>query len=184
MYVCGPTVYDLLHVGNFRGPVVYNLIRNWLTHLGYQVTYALNFTDVDDKIINRAKEQNKDPLVLAQEFILEYKKDFLSLGLEAQDLNPTVTETMPEIVGLISDLVDKKKAYVTGQDVMYSIQSFHEYGKLSGRNVDDLQAGARVEVNEKKQNPLDFALWKGVKPGEPFWVSPWGQGRPGWHIEC
>ncbi len=184
MYVCGPTVYDLLHVGNFRGPVVYNLIRNWLDHLGYQVTYALNFTDVDDKIINRAKEQNKDPLVLAQEFISEYKKDFLSLGLRAQDLNPTVTETMPEIVHLIADLVDKKKAYVTGQDVMYSIQSFREYGKLSGRNVDDLQAGARVEVNEKKQNPLDFALWKGVKPGEPFWHSPWGDGRPGWHIEC
>ncbi len=184
MYVCGPTVYDLLHVGNFRGPVVYNLIRNWLEHLDYKVTFALNFTDVDDKIITRAKDQNKDSLALAQEFIHEYKTDFANLGLRAHEFNPTVTETMSEIIGLISSLIEKKKAYVAGLDVMYSIPSFSDYGKLSGRILEDLQAGARVEVDEKKQNPLDFALWKGAKPGEPSWESPWGLGRPGWHIEC
>ena len=184
MYICGPTVYGLLHVGNFRGPVVYNLMRNWLEHLGYKVTMALNFTDVDDKIINKANDLKKDPALLAEEFIAEYKKDFADLGLRAHDLNPTVTDSMPAIINMIATLIDKKNAYVADQDVNFSIQSFPDYGKLSGRNVDDLQAGARVEVNEKKQNPLDFALWKGAKTGEPFWESPWGKGRPGWHIEC
>lgn len=184
MYVCGPTVYDFLHVGNFRNPVVFNLIRNWLEHLGYKVTFALNFTDVDDKIINRANRDNIEPQKLAENYIAEYRKDFAALKLHSHDLNPKVTETMPEILDLIGKLVENKKAYVAGNDVMYSIKNFPEYGKLSGRNVEDLQAGARVDVDEKKENPLDFALWKGAKPGEPFWDSPWGQGRPGWHIEC
>lgn len=184
MYVCGPTVYDLLHVGNFRGPVFFNMVRNWLEESGYKVTYALNFTDVDDKIINRARDKNEDPAKLAAHFVGEYKKDFFSLGLKPHELNPKVTETMDEIVAMVSELIEKKKAYVAGGDVMYSIASFPEYGKLSGRRVEDLIAGARVEVDEKKQNPLDFALWKGAKPGEPAWTTPWGAGRPGWHIEC
>ena len=184
MYVCGPTVYELLHVGNFRGPLVTSLLRNWLTYLGYQVTFAQNFTDVDDKIINRAKEQNQDSAEFAKRYISEYKKDFSSLGLRPHDLNPTVTETMTEIIQMIDKLISANKAYVAGNDVLYKVRSFNEYGKLSGRKVDELESGARVEVDEKKNDPLDFALWKGAKPGEPAWPSPWGPGRPGWHIEC
>lgn len=184
MYVCGPTVYDLLHVGNFRGPVFFNMVRNWLEHLGYQVTYALNFTDVDDRIIQRAQERRMEPTALATQFIEEYKRDFFSLSLRAHDLNPKVTETMPEIIAMVQELIEKKKAYPAAGDVLFSISSFPEYGKLSGRKPEELQAGARIEVDEKKQNPLDFALWKNAKPGEPSWKAPWGEGRPGWHIEC
>ncbi len=184
MYVCGPTVYDLLHVGNFRGPVFFNMVRNWLEHSGYKVTYALNFTDVDDKIINRANEKGMDSAALAEQFVEAYKQDFFSLGLKKHELNPKVTETMNEIIQMVQDLIDKKSAYATQGDVMFSIKSFPSYGKLSGRNPDDLLSGARVEVDEKKQNPLDFALWKAAKPGEPSWQAPWGAGRPGWHIEC
>jgi cysteinyl-tRNA synthetase len=184
MYLCGPTVYDFLHVGNFRGVVLFNLIRNWLEHLGYKVTYALNFTDVDDKIINRAHEKNMTPHDLAEMYIAEYKKDFSSLGLRPHDMNPRVTEHMDEIRAMIGTLIENKKAYEVGGDVMYSIESFPDYGKLSGRNPEELVAGARVDVNEKKHSPLDFALWKAAKPGEVSWPSPWGPGRPGWHIEC
>lgn len=184
IYVCGPTVYNFLHVGNFRGVVFFNLVRNWLEELGYKVEYALNFTDVDDKIIASAAQQNMKPEDLAEKYIVEYKKDFAALGLRSHDFNPKVTESMDEIRTLIGKLVENKKAYVADGDVLYSIESFPAYGKLSGRNVEDLQAGARVEVDKKKNNPLDFALWKGAKPGEPAWESPWGLGRPGWHIEC
>ncbi len=184
MYVCGPTVYDFLHVGNFRNPVVFNLIRNWLEHRGFKVNFALNFTDVDDKIIDRANRDKRKPLELAAQYIEEYKKDFADLHLTPHELNPRVTETMKEIIDLIAQLIEKKKAYVAQGDVLYSVKSFPQYGKLSGRNVDELQAGARVDVDEKKENPLDFALWKAGKPGEPSWPSPWGPGRPGWHIEC
>jgi cysteinyl-tRNA synthetase len=184
IYVCGPTVYDYLHVGNFRGPVVYNMMRNWLEVKGFTVKFALNFTDVDDKIINRANADQHDPLKLADQFIQEYKKDFADLGLKPHELNPKVSETMDEIIKIIGELIEKKKAYVAGYDVMYSIQSFPQYGKLSGHRVEDLQSGARVEIDQKKENAVDFALWKGVKPGEPSWPSPWGPGRPGWHIEC
>jgi cysteinyl-tRNA synthetase len=184
IYVCGPTVYDFLHVGNFRGPVFFNLVRNWLEELGYKVQYALNFTDVDDKIISRAQEKNQKPEELSAHYIVEYKKDFASLGLRPHDHNPTVTESMDEIRTIIGKLIDGKKAYAAEGDVLFSIENFPEYGKLSGRHVEDLLAGARVEIDKKKKNPLDFALWKGAKPGEPFWESPWGPGRPGWHIEC
>jgi cysteinyl-tRNA synthetase len=184
MYVCGPTVYQLLHVGNFRGPVVFNMVRNWLEYAGYKVTFALNFTDVDDKIIKSAHEQKIDSAALANKYIDEYKKDFQLLGLRPHDMNPTVTESMPEIISMIGELIEKKKAYVAENDVLYSIASFPPYGKLSGHNPEDLIAGSRVEVDHKKHNSLDFALWKGAKPGEPFWSSPWGKGRPGWHIEC
>lgn len=184
MYACGPTVYDFLHVGNFRGPVFFNLVRNWLEYLGYKVEYALNFTDIDDKIIMRANEKGIDSQELAEHYIKEYKADFASLGLRPHDYNPKVTESLDEIRDIVTRLIEGKKAYVSNGDVLYSIAAFPEYGKLSGRNVEDLMAGARVEIDEKKQNPLDFALWKGAKPGEPSWPSPWGPGRPGWHIEC
>lgn len=184
MYVCGPTVYDFLHVGNFRGPVLFNLIRNYLELLGYKVTFALNFTDIDDKIIKRANERGISSSELSEQYIAEYKKDFQILGLRPHDLNPKVTEHLPAINEMISSLVANGTAYVVDGDVWYSIEKFAEYGKLSGRNVADLMAGARVEVEEKKRNPMDFALWKAAKPGEPSWDSPWGKGRPGWHIEC
>lgn len=185
MYVCGPTVYNFLHVGNFRGVVFFNFVRRWLEKQhGYKVTYALNFTDVDDKIIRAAQEQKIEALKLSENYIQEYKKDFSSLGLQSHDLNPKVSESMDEIISLVQQLVDNQIAYVSGNDVLFSIEKFKPYGKLSGRNTEELLAGARVEVDEKKRNPLDFALWKGAKPGEPSWTSPWGNGRPGWHIEC
>lgn len=184
IYVCGPTVYNYLHIGNFRGVVFFNLVRNWLETSGYQVEYALNFTDVDDKIIESAHKLGTPPADLAEKYILEYKKDFASLGLRPHDHNPKVTESMDEIRAMVAKLVENKKAYVADGDVLYSIAQFPDYGKLSGRQVEDLQAGARVEVDQKKRSPLDFALWKGAKPGEPSWPSPWGPGRPGWHIEC
>lgn len=196
MYVCGPTVYNLLHVGNFRGPVVFNLLRNWLEERGYAVKYVLNFTDVDDKILQRAVEEGIPPHEVSEKYIREYKADFASLGLRPHDLNPKVTESMPAIIALIEKLIASGKAYVAGEgaggpaavgdgrDVLFAVRSFPEYGKLSGRKVDELQSGARVEVDGKKRDPLDFALWKAAKPGEASWPSPWGPGRPGWHIEC
>lgn len=184
MYVCGPTVYNFLHVGNFRGVVVFNMVRNWLEHLGYKVTYALNFTDVDDKIINRASELGMTPSELSEKYIAEYKKDFASLGLRPHDVNPKVTEHMDDIRSMVESLVAQKIAYEAQGDVLYSIESFKGYGKLSGRNTEELLAGARVDVDEKKRSPMDFALWKAAKPGEISWPSPWGPGRPGWHIEC
>lgn len=184
MYVCGPTVYNFLHVGNFRGPVVFNLLRQWLEYRGYKVKYVLNFTDVDDKIIQAANEQKSDAKAISEKYIEEYKKDFSMLGLKPHEVNPKVSETMDEIIAMIARLVDNRKAYVAGGDVWYSVRAFDGYGKLSGRKIDDLMAGARVEVNEQKKDPADFALWKAAKPGEPAWDSPWGGGRPGWHIEC
>lgn len=189
IYVCGPTVYDYLHVGNFRGPVFFNFVRNWLEYLGYQVKYALNFTDVDDKIINRALEEKKTPKEISEFYIEEYKKDFLSLGLRPHETNPKVTEHIPQIISMIAELIEKKKAYISttitqGNDVNFSISDFKDYGKLSGRKPEELQAGVRIEMDEKKKNPLDFALWKSTKAEEVSWPSPWGLGRPGWHIEC
>ena len=184
MYVCGPTVYNFLHVGNFRGVVVFNLVRNWLEHLGYKVTYALNFTDVDDKIINKAHELGQTPMEVSEKYIAEYKKDFAALGLRPHDLNPKVTEHMDGILEMVKKLIENKKAYETQGDVMYSIDAFDGYGKLSGRVTEELQAGARVTVDDKKRSPYDFALWKSAKAGEISWPSPWGPGRPGWHIEC
>lgn len=184
MYVCGPTVYNFLHVGNFRGPVFFNLVRNFFELRNYKVTYALNFTDVDDKIIDRANQEKVDSLEISERYIAEYKKDFASIGLRPHDHNPKVTEYMSAIVQMITTLIENKKAYVSGGDVWYSIESFSEYGKLSGRKPDELLAGVRIEVESGKRNSLDFALWKSAKPGEPSWPSPWGNGRPGWHIEC
>lgn len=184
IYVCGPTVYNFLHVGNFRGPVVFNLLRNWLAQKGFKVICAMNFTDVDDKIIEAAKTSGTSPKELTEKYIAEYQTDFRKLGLEPHEFNPKVTETMDQIRTFIQTLETEGKAYVTGNDVYYSVRSFPEYGKLSGRKIDELRSGARVEVDERKRDPLDFALWKGAKPGEISWESAWGAGRPGWAIEC
>lgn len=188
IYVCGPTVYSYLHVGNFRGPVVFNMICNWLEYLGYKVQYAMNFTDVDDRIINRANEENTTATEIAERYIKAYLKDYQALGLRAQNYNPKVTDFMPQIIEMITALIEKNKAYATQGDVNYKIQSFQDYGKLSGRNIDDMKAGVRIDPSDKKEHPLDFALWKSAKPNENLrgsvWPSPWGNGRPGWHIEC
>ncbi len=184
MYVCGPTVYGFLHVGNFRGPVFFNFVRNWLESIGYKVDFIYNFTDVDDKIIDRAKKEGVGPSEISELYISEFKKDYADLGLRSHSANPKVTEHMQDIVDFIKTLVSKNRAYQAKGDVYFSIQSFPEYGKLSHRKVDDLLQGVRVELEEGKQHPGDFALWKAAKEGEISWASPWGQGRPGWHIEC
>jgi len=188
LYVCGPTVYSYLHVGNFRGPVFFNFVRNWLEHIGYKVTYALNFTDVEDKIIKRAEDEGKTAREVSEFYIEEYKKDFKDLGLRSHDHNPKVTEYMPEIIQMIDQLIKNKKAYAIDGDVQFAIEQYPNYGQLSGRNIDDMKTGVRIEASEKKNHPLDFALWKSAKPNENLrgssWNSPWGDGRPGWHIEC
>jgi cysteinyl-tRNA synthetase len=184
MYVCGPTVYDFLHVGNFFGAIFFNLVRNWLEKSGYKVTFVYNYTDIDDKIINRAKADGVSSGDISEKYIAEFEKDFTNLHLKKHTHNPRVTEFVPQIIQFVQELIDKKKAYVLGGDVYFDVTSFSEYGKLSNKNLDDLVAGTRVEVNDKKHHVADFALWKSSKPGEPSWESPWGPGRPGWHIEC
>jgi len=184
MYCCGPTVYGLLHVGNFRGAVFYNFMRNWLELCGYKVKFVYNFTDVDDKIIDQAKRQNMSPSELAEKYIQEFWTDYNSLKLRPHDVNPTVTESMDDIKSFIEGLIEVDKAYPAGGDVYYSVKSFPEYGKLSGRNTDELKNADPSQAITAKKDVLDFALWKSAKPDEPSWPSPWGQGRPGWHIEC
>lgn len=184
MYCCGPTVYGLLHVGNFRGAVVYNMVRNWLEKTGHKVKYVYNFTDVDDKIIARANEEGVTATEIAERYIAEFKKDYARLGLRPHDVNPKVSEYMDSIKDMVGELINKGKAYQVGGDVWYSVESFAEYGKLSHRKVDELITGTRAETHESKKSAADFALWKSAKAGEPAWDSAWGQGRPGWHIEC
>ncbi|HAZ12001.1 MAG: cysteine--tRNA ligase [Bdellovibrionales bacterium GWA2_49_15] len=184
MYVCGPTVYGLLHVGNFRGAIFFNLVRNWLEAQGMQVTYVYNYTDVDDKIIAKAQSENLSSQVISERYIAEFEKDFKRLGLRKHEHNPRVTEFIPQIINFISELVKKEKAYVVDGEVFYDLATFPSYGKLSGKKLDELEAGHRVVVDQKKKGPADFVLWKPSKPGEPSWDSPWGKGRPGWHIEC
>ncbi len=188
IYVCGPTVYSHLHVGNFRGPVFFNFVRNWLEYLGYKVDYATNFTDVDDKIIKRAEVEKVSAQEISEKYIVEYQKDFNALGLRPANHNPKVTECMPQIIEFIQKLIEKDVAYTADGDVNFAINKFPVYGHLSGRKIEDLLEGVRIDISDKKQNPLDFALWKSAKPGEDLrgsaWPSPWGQGRPGWHIEC
>lgn len=184
MYCCGPTVYDYLHVGNFRGAVFYNFARNWLEHLGYKVTFAYNFTDIDDKIIARAQKENRTPQEIVDTYIQAFWDDFKALKLRSHDVNPRVTESLDAIFSVIQRLIDNGNAYVKEGEVFYSVTSFAEYGKLSNRKLEDLESGHRIEADPKKQNPLDFTLWKPAKAGEISWPSPWGEGRPGWHIEC
>lgn len=184
MYVCGPTTYNYIHLGNARAFLIFDAVRRYLEYRGYKVTYVQNFTDVDDKIINRAAEENRDPMELASQYIDEYFLDADNLGIERADVHPRVSEHISDIIAAISGLIDKGFAYEIDGDVYYRVKAFAEYGKLSHRSLEDMLAGARVEVDERKEAPVDFALWKAAKEGEPFWHSPWGQGRPGWHIEC
>jgi len=184
MYVCGPTTYNFIHLGNARPLVVFDTVRRYLKYRGYDVTYVQNFTDVDDKIINRAREEGQDPLELAARYIGEYFVDADALGITRADMHPQVSQHIPDIVQTIQTLIDKGFAYEIDGDVYYRVKAFTGYGKLSGRSLEDMLAGARVEVDERKEEPVDFALWKKAKSGEPSWESPWGQGRPGWHIEC
>ncbi|NLT94172.1 MAG: cysteine--tRNA ligase [Clostridia bacterium] len=184
MYVCGPTTYNFIHLGNARPIVVFDTIRRYLEYLGYKVTYVQNFTDVDDKIINRANEEGQEPLQLSAKYIDEYFKDADRLKVKRANIHPKVSEHMEDIINFIKGLEEKGYAYEVDGDVYFSVRKFADYGKLSGRSIDDLLSGARVEVDQKKNDPLDFALWKKAKKGEPAWPSPWGEGRPGWHIEC
>lgn len=184
MYTCGPTVYNYFHVGNGRMLVVFDMIRRYLMYKGYEVTFIQNFTDIDDKIIQRGKEEGMDPLILSKKYIQEYFKDAQALGIMPATVHPKATEHIPEMIEIIKGLIDTGLAYVVDGDVFFAVTQFSSYGKLSGRTLEDMQAGARVEVDERKRNPMDFALWKKAKPGEPAWESPWGKGRPGWHIEC
>ena len=185
MYVCGPTTYNYIHLGNARPIVVFDTVRRYFTYLGYDVTFVSNFTDVDDKIIKRANEEGQDPVKLATYYIDAYFEDTKALNVMPADVHPKVSEHIPQIIDFVQGLIDKGYAYALDNgDVYYSVRKFADYGQLSGRDINDLLSGARVEVDEKKKDPLDFALWKSAKPGEPYWESPWGKGRPGWHIEC
>ncbi len=184
LYVCGITSYDYCHIGHARSALAFDMIVRYLRYRGYRVTYVRNFTDIDDKIIARADEQQTTTEELANRFIVEFSTDMDRLGIDRPDLEPKATEHIAEMITLIEELVAKGMAYPSGADVYYAVNSFDQYGKLSHRNLEDMQAGARISINEQKNHPMDFVLWKGSKPGEPTWESPWGPGRPGWHIEC
>ncbi|KAF2959801.1 MULTISPECIES: cysteine--tRNA ligase [unclassified Thermotoga] len=184
MYVCGPTVYDLIHVGNARPAVVFDVFRRYLEYRGYRVIMVQNFTDIDDKIINKANQLGVDYQTVADTFIAEYWRDAHALGIRPANFHPRTTDFVDDIVEIIERLVEKGFAYQTETGVYFDVRKFEKYGELSKKKIDDLIAGARVEVDETKKFPLDFSLWKKAKPGEPCWKSPWGEGRPGWHIEC
>lgn len=185
MYVCGPTVYDQIHVGNGRTFLAFDVIRRYLTYKGYQVTFAQNLTDVDDKIINRANEQGRTPEEVAAEFSDAFIEQMHRLNVLDPDIRPRATREIPAMIEMIQGLIEQGHAYAPGNgDVYFSVRSDPSYGCVSGRNVDELKVGARIEANDEKRDPLDFALWKAAKPGEPMWDSPWGKGRPGWHTEC
>ena len=184
MYVCGPTVYNYIHIGNSRPVIVYDTVRRYFQYAGYDVKFVSNFTDVDDKIIKAANELGEEVFELTERFIAAYFDDITALGCKKADAHPRVTDHMDDIIEFIKVLIDKGYAYESQGDVYYRTRKFNGYGKLSHQSIDDLQVGARIEVGEKKEDPLDFALWKAAKPGEIYWASPWGDGRPGWHIEC
>lgn len=183
IYVCGPTVYDMSHIGHARAYVAFDCVTRYLRRR-FKVTYVRNFTDVDDRIIQRAAEVGEPASSVSERFIAEYSKDMEALGVLPADVEPKVTEHIAEIIALVQRLVERGLGYQVDGDVYYAVDKFSSYGRLSRRSLDDMEAGARVEVNEKKHNPMDFALWKSAKEGEPEWESPWGKGRPGWHIEC
>ena len=184
MYACGPTVYNYFHIGNARPFITYDLLRRYLEYKGNKVTFVQNFTDVDDKIINRANEEGVSPVTLSEKYIDEYYKDAQGLGICPASVHPKATETIEQMLDMISTLIEKGYAYAVGGDVYFRARKFEGYGSLAHQQLDDLEAGARIEIGEKKEEPLDFALWKAAKEGEPSWESPWGKGRPGWHIEC
>lgn len=184
MYMCGPTVYDYFHIGNARPFILFDIFRRYLKYRGFDVKFVTNLTDVDDKIIKKANEEHVSTDVVAEKYSTAFFKDTKRLGILEADAYPKATQNISAIIELIEKLVKNKVAYPVDGDVFYSVTKFPGYGKLSGKNIDELESGARVEVDPRKKNPLDFALWKAAKPGEPYWDSPWGKGRPGWHIEC
>jgi cysteinyl-tRNA synthetase len=185
MYVCGVTVYSDAHIGHAMSAIVFDVVRRYLEYRGYYVRYVMNFTDVDDKIIARAAQKGVDPQALAESYIQAYRKNLEDLNVLPATANPRATQEMPQIIQMIGGLIEKGFAYSAGNgDVYFRVTRDPEYGKLSGRKLDDMQAGARIEIEEEKEHPMDFAIWKAAKPGEPAWDSPWGKGRPGWHIEC
>ncbi|MGD6777921.1 MULTISPECIES: cysteine--tRNA ligase [Bacillaceae] len=184
MYVCGPTVYNYIHIGNARPPIVFDTVRRYLEYRGFEVNYVSNFTDVDDKLIKAAKELGEDVPTIAERFIAAYHEDVSALGCKQATVHPRVTESMDIIIEFIEALIEKGYAYESDGDVYYRTREFKEYGKLSHQPIEDLQLGTRIEVGDKKQDALDFVLWKAAKEGEIHWESPWGKGRPGWHIEC
>jgi len=185
MYVCGVTVYNDAHVGHAMSALVFDIIRRYLEYRGYTVRHVMNYTDVDDKIIARANKLGEDPFKLSKRYIDDYSQNLKDLNVLPATVNPTVSGTMPQIIALVQGLIEKGYAYAASNgDVYFRVTKDEDYGKLSARKLDDMQAGARIEVGEAKDHPMDFALWKAAKPGEPFWESPWGKGRPGWHIEC
>ena len=184
MYVCGPTVYNFIHIGNARPLCVFDTLRRYLEYKGYNVIYVQNFTDIDDKIIRRANEEGSDYLTVAETYIAEYKKDAARLNVREATIHPRATENIDTIFEIITELLAKGFAYEANGDVYFRAKHFEEYGKLSHQPLEDLEAGARIEIGVHKESPMDFALWKAAKPGEPYWQSPWGNGRPGWHIEC
>ena len=184
MYVCGVTVYDFCHIGHARAGIVFDMIYRYLRFSGYEVAYVRNYTDIDDKIINRANQEGTDYRTIADRYIATFDEDMDRLGMLRPTVEPKATDHIEDILSIIQRLIDNGHAYAVDGDVYFAVETFPTYLKLSGRNLDDMLAGARVDVDERKRNPMDFALWKGSKPGEPFWQSPWGAGRPGWHIEC
>ncbi|WP_043897410.1 cysteine--tRNA ligase [Clostridioides difficile] len=184
MYVCGPTVYNYIHIGNARPFIIFDTLRRYLEYRGYDVTYVQNFTDVDDKIINRSHEEGISPEEVAAKYIKEYFVDCDGLGIKRATVHPQVTDNIQQIIEFIKELEDKGYAYAVNGDVYFDTNKFEGYGKLSGQKQEDLEAGARIEGNDQKRHPMDFVLWKAKKEGEPGWDSPWGEGRPGWHIEC
>ncbi len=184
MYVCGPTVYSKAHVGHAMSAMVFDILRRYLEFRGYEVRYLMNFTDVDDKIIKRANDSGADPFELAEGYIHDYEQNLADLNIKPASFNPRATQEIGQIIEMIEGLINKGYAYPMDGDVYFRVQKDEDYGRLSGRKLDDMQAGARIGVDERKEHPMDFALWKSARPGEPEWESPWGKGRPGWHIEC
>jgi len=184
MYVCGPTVYNYVHIGNARTFLSFDVIRRYLTYRGYDVTFVQNITDVDDKIINRAKEEGVSVSEIAEKYTDAFISEMHTLGVEDPTVRPLATENIPQMIDMIERLIKRDHAYAVGGDVYFSVRSFPDYGKLSGRDIDEMHTQARIDPDDRKRDPLDFALWKAAKPGEPHWSSPWGEGRPGWHIEC
>jgi len=184
MYVCGPTVYDRAHVGHAMSSVVFDVIRRYLEYRGYQVRHVMNYTDVEDKIIRRAQERGVDPAELAQQYLQQYDRHLRELNVLPATLNPRASQEIEQIIAMVQALLERGYAYPVQGDVYFRVARDPDYGKLSRRKLEDMRAGARLEVDPRKEDAADFALWKAAKPGEPAWDSPWGRGRPGWHIEC
>jgi cysteinyl-tRNA synthetase len=184
MYVCGPTVYSKAHVGHAMSAMVFDIIRRYLEYRGYEMNYLMNFTDVDDKIIARANQQGTDPFQLAEGYIRDYEQNLSDLNIKPATFNPRATQEIDKIIEMIAGLIEKGYAYPVQGDVYFRVTRDEDYGRLSGRKIEDMQAGSRIEIDDRKEHPMDFALWKAARPDEPFWESPWGKGRPGWHIEC